>query len=1108
MTGAAADRAARERALDVRRSFIVQAPAGSGKTELLIQRYLTLLLTVQHPEQIVAITFTRKAAAEMRERVLLALRSVAGAASRSDSARAETLGLARLVLARDTQLEWALLRQPQRMRIDTLDAVNVWLAQQLPILAGGIAESQLTEEPMRFYQAAAQRTLARLADEDPLATAVASLLALVENSLERLGGLVAALLPSRDRWLRQIVTIDEGTLRAQLEAGLIDLCADRLHAVETLIGDARLERLIALARHAARHATHAPTRQLLAAWNDADGATVPAGAATVGAWQGIARLLLTKDGQWRKRFSGREGFGSEHAAQSAALAQLCAQLQSSDEIRDALVALGELPETRYSAAQWSSLAALRVVLLHAVAELRVLFAEQQTVDFVELAMAAEHALGGLAAPSELLLAIDRRVQHILVDEFQDTSHAQWRILELLTAGWTPDDGRSLFLVGDPMQSIYRFRDADMTLFLRAQREGIGDVKLEPLVLESNFRSGPAVVAWVNRAFGRIFPDRDRVELGVARFRGCVPVRAAAAGQSVELHALRSDDAADEIERVADIVARERQASHDQSIAILVQSRAHLLGLGAQLHARGVDAHALEIESLAETGVGQDLLGLTRALAHRGDRIAWLALLHAPWCGLGWRDLEALCGDAADRAVWDLLCDEERVTRLSRDGQARARAVRRVLDQTAELRARMSFGQWVEHTWRMLDGPGTLTNPADHDGVREFFIGLGRLARGGDLEDPAGLESFFSEPTRQADPPRGPGVEMMTIHRAKGLEFDTVIVLGLGRRVGRAPATALYWQQRLRADGATSLLVAPLTAEETRLERYLRQAEQQRDRAERARLLYVATTRARERLHLVARLGAGQESPQQGTLLAVLWPEMQPCFRGVAAVPVRSHVPRVPVELPLIRLAREFPVTAVAPAAPSLVPPRAAARPQFDWAGYAAIQVGTLVHRYLQSIADTGVATWDVERVDAELADVRAELALLGVAPRDLESAAEQVRAALQRTLADARGRWILGSHEEAAAELRLTVVANNRLEHLQLDRTFIDAAGTRWIIDYKTSRHEGGDPAAFMDSEVARYCAQLERYAAALASIDARPIRLGLYFPLLTGFREWDFIPG
>ena len=192
--------------------------------------------------------------------------------------------------------------------------------------------------------------------------------------------------------------------------------------------------------------------------------------------------------------------------------------KSSEPLRAALHTVGSLPDARYTEAQWSSLAALRVVLVRLAAELKVAFAERRAVDFVELALAAQRALGQVDAPSELLLALDRRIQHLLVDEFQDTSQSQRRLLELLTAGWQPDDGRTLFLVGDPMQSIYRFRDADMSLFLLAKQRGIGPVRLRSLTLQRNFRSAPAIVDWVNAAFAQVFPAEDRIETGRAAFR--------------------------------------------------------------------------------------------------------------------------------------------------------------------------------------------------------------------------------------------------------------------------------------------------------------------------------------------------------------------------------------------------------------------------------------------------------------------------------------------------------------------------------------------------------------------------------------------------------------
>src|SRR5512143_1753108 len=221
------DSAARSRALDPTRSFIVQAPAGSGKTELLIQRYLALLATVQQPEQVVAITFTRKAAAEMRRRVQTALRAAADGATGSYAHEQTTLRLARTVMARDTELDWALLRQPQRLRVDTLDAFNVWLAQQLPVLAGGVAAANIVDKPDEHYREAAKRTVAAIAGDDVmLATHLRALLRGVDNDAARLARMLAALLARRDQWLSHLASGAVDALRPLLEAALQRLVDD------------------------------------------------------------------------------------------------------------------------------------------------------------------------------------------------------------------------------------------------------------------------------------------------------------------------------------------------------------------------------------------------------------------------------------------------------------------------------------------------------------------------------------------------------------------------------------------------------------------------------------------------------------------------------------------------------------------------------------------------------------------------------------------------------------------------------------------------------------------------------------------------------------------
>ena len=253
------DAAAREAALDPTQSFIVQAPAGSGKTELLIQRYLALLGTVQQPEQVVAITFTRKAAAEMRRRVSRALRAAAENTPGTQPHERQTFDLAQAAIARDRELEWHLLEQPQRLRIDTLDAFNAWLARQLPILADGVAAAAVVDKPDELYREAARRCVAGVTgDDEQLRTSLGALLRGLGNDCELLEQLLAALLPRRDQWL-QVFGDPDLELRSVLESALQRLVDDEIGAAAGESGEGLMERLAPLLRHAASTARN-PSR--------------------------------------------------------------------------------------------------------------------------------------------------------------------------------------------------------------------------------------------------------------------------------------------------------------------------------------------------------------------------------------------------------------------------------------------------------------------------------------------------------------------------------------------------------------------------------------------------------------------------------------------------------------------------------------------------------------------------------------------------------------------------------------------------------------------------------------------------------------------------------
>jgi len=174
--------------------------------------------------------------------------------------------------------------------------------------------------------------------------------------------------------------------------------------------------------------------------------------------------------------------------------------------------------------------------------------------------------------------------------------------------------------------------------------------------------------------------------------------------------------------------------------------------------------------------------------------------------------------------------------------------------------------------------------------------------------------------------------------------------------------------------------------------------------------------------------------------------------------------------------------------------------EFSWAGETARHVGTIVHRWLQRIADDELRTWDATRIDALRSRFAKELERRGIPPRDLKASTEQVSVALKNAISDERGRWVLGPHPEARSEHRIRVASAAGANTYIVDRIFRTAEDVRWIVDYKTSRHEGADREGFLDREQGRYRAQLEAYAHALASGDAM---LGLYFPVLAAWRQW-----
>ncbi|MFW6004841.1 MAG: UvrD-helicase domain-containing protein [Desulfonatronovibrionaceae bacterium] len=1134
------DHSKRLEALDPSRSFIVQAPAGSGKTGLLTQRLLGLLARVRRPEEILAITFTRKAAAQMRQRVLEALIH-ADSKPRPDSCyHALTWDLAGKALDNDRSLGWNLLDNPSRLNIRTIDSFCLQLAERMPLLSGLGSRPAICQEPESLYQEAARNTLLEINRRSKWHAPLKTLLVLMDNDWNKAGNLIQDMLKLRDHWLRLIggshAHIDlKKILENHLEVEVRKILNQVRSALNQFLDQKQANTFLKCAAYAGNNVRRENTDSSI---KHLQGITSLPGTAAedITPWLAVKELLMTKDSKWRKTVNIKQGFPSPskskkdqskaHEDHKNSFLSLLKNLQAADsqELLTSLSLLDNIPETRYDQTTWQNLDALIQVLKMAVAQLHLVMARRNEMDYPELVRGALEAMGPPDRPSRLLLGLDCRIQHILFDEFQDTSISQQEILERLISGWTEGDGRTLFLVGDPMQSIYGFRDADVGVFLSTRQNPPAGIRLQPLELKCNFRSSPEVVEWINTVFPDVFQDKEEPVSGSVRYSpmtACVPE----SGQ-VLVHPLVDPGPQEEALKVLDIIRHTLQHHPRESIAVLVRQRPHLKEIMDLLRPSGLSFQAVEIQSLAQSQIVMDLLSLTKVLIRPHDRLSWLAVFRAPWAGLDLKDLTMLASAEHQLLIPKiLLSSKNTVQALSAHGKERLAALAEIFSHAWVNRRRRPLADQVRALWMSLGGPACTLNQEELKDAQTFLEHLEKLAGPGwDLTIPElelSLEKLYSGPAPADDNP----VNIMTIHKAKGLEFDTVIIPGL-EKIPRSQGKLLLQFMEVPGDqgssGISRLLLAPISStgsDSHPTYKYIQQLKNLRENNEIGRLLYVAATRAGRRLHLIASAktrDTGEESldlavPPRKSFLYPMWDRLSHEFKARLRPDIQKspHGGQNPSQKHniLYRLNPAWQMPDLKcynfkgmPAGP--LPLEQDREVIYDWAGEVIRRVGTVVHAFLKTIAQDGPEKWSTDAVQASAGLLEHMLVREGVLRADLDFARNKALLALTRTLACPTGRWILSGHDRAENEYQLSTLSRGQLTRVVIDRTFVDSEKTRWIIDYKISSHEGGGLDEFLDREADRYRPQLLKYRQIMKSRESAPVRMGLYFPLLQAWRE------
>ena len=1093
------DAAARSTALQPNRSFIVQAPAGSGKTELLTQRYLMLLAQVKAPEEIIAITFTRKAAAEMRARILKALES-AKLDKPSEAHKLTTWQLASAALANDDVHQWNLQRNPNRLRIQTFDSLAAELTRQMPMLATTGAQPGVTDNAGPLYEEAAKATLSSLDDPDT-GVHIQGVLSHLDNRWSLASDLLVSMLARRDQW----INILEPDNILSIEHTLEDVLNSKLSALHSLFDTHDLDALCELTHFAANNLND-PSLPQHAFISDA--ALPQASRSDLAKWCGIAEMVLTKNGTARKKggINVKIGFPPVKKQEKEDLVAIIEKLARNTALLERLHEVRSMPQGNYNDDQTAILIDLLHCLNFAVRKLQDVFAQHHEVDFAEIQLRALQALGDEESPTDLALSLDYQVQHLLIDEFQDTSTSQYRLIKQLTTGWLPNDGRTLFIVGDPMQSIYRFRQAEVGLFLQTQENGLGDISLEPLTLSMNFRSQGGIIDWVNHTFAKVFPSHDDRNEGAVSYSPSDAAHPASHETSVHTHTF---DATYYAEAEAAFITQKIQSYRDtypnNSIALLARSRSHLDQIVESLKLAEIPVQANKIEALIHRATVMDLRSLTRALLHPADRLAWLSLLRSPLVGMHIKDIAVIAESYSNDTLFTQMRREQTRNQLSEDGQQRLSHLEDVLVPHLPYRPTRSLRQTLEAIWTLLGGL-SLANNTDRQDARDYFELIESLSDTDGLLDFSQLDNKLASLYSQTIASDSNPVQLMTMHGAKGLEFDLVILPGLTRQPGKDGHELLVWQQRLDESKSEQLLLAPIAAYESDKEpiaSYINSLNKQKDQHEIARLLYVAATRAKDQLILC---GKGEfdpktdelKTPNKSSLMYRLWPSV--------ADNVIHHLE--PPEATALESSQEQCLSSdwifiIPEQLASSTQASQAQRSDIEWNDNAARHIGTLVHRYLERISNEGLEQWPISRIDTLTSALRTGLMHLGVSDAELDKSVTQAQRALQQALNDKAGQWILSAHPEAQSELALSRLSDN-IEHFIIDRTFVDD-GVRWIVDYKTSVDLQKDLPAFLTQEREHYCEQLENYARLVSEFDPRPIKLALYFPLMQHLESWDY---
>ena len=1095
MSMPAPDQAVRNEALDTSQSFILEAPAGSGKTELLTARFIALLARVPHPRQILAVTFTRKASAEMADRITQVLKRVQEGREKPKNDWEILLNSLGEKAIERHKGHPELLKNPDTFQVGTFHSFCASITKAWPFEADLPPGSDILEDieqDLTIEQAVGRYiddlVSGRASSEET--AAFEHRLASVNNSVRTLSGQLKDLLKRRDR-LEDLAPLFTHPSAESIRSEL----------------DRRLEEYVSwylseLPDYFVKHkGGWLSLKNALAEGGGTFGSIFPASVPgtskkDISAWKSTAQVFLTTAGTPRKQLSGKgfpDGFGKHPSA------LFIKQLPNA--VVRLLASVSKWPEPGDDNVGLESLADM-VLLIGGVLSRFSQLLRERGLDYVELELATLRALRATDRPSESLIFYHDHLRHILVDEAQDLNDIQVKILGKLTEGWEPKDGRTVFLVGDPKQSIYRFRMAEVSLFYELQQRGLlreneSALPLKPLTITANFRSRPHLIAFANQLFEQVMAS-PREKYDEVKFACSEPARDESDRSSSVTAAVfygREGDGKEvlsplerEARWVAASVAKLHGERPEDTIAVLIPVRTCLSFYVEALNSFGVPVRLMEGIPLLDRPEVRHLLNLFTAMIRPYDDVVWAGALRAPWLYV---PSQVLVNLKPVDGFWS-----KRIL-STRDISQEVAMFTDAVEAARKMFGREPYASTLERLWEDLDGPGITASrygAAGVSNVRKLLDLLGQCSGLPGEEALARLNRLLESAYTPPDP-RGAfsKVFMMTIHKAKGLEFDHVFAVNLNYNPlsgGRGEQPA-YRVERLPGK-ERHLLIAAMgdrrTGEDNLAFFLLKDLQKQRALAEARRLFYVVGTRARESLALT---GCIRKSPEET--------DAEGDFKIPLEWLLKAHANGTLTLTEFLLLSNptppEIPGVVKKAAFPSLTPPpfeaeplpyrivspsrvedetSLAVAPGAEEEDEDARARGVVIHRILDTFARGGNQP-DLQAIIAALTEE-------GISPDDASGMANDILKEsnsawetpefknLCRSATDLHSEWAI---EDYDGEYSLRVGRVDLL--VQTDNQWT-------IIDYKTGRPEG-DMEAWVKEQMLHYRSQLSAYAQMVARV-------------------------